>query len=268
MTNSCPIDLDVERLRAEIANLYTRVASEPDGEFHFHRGPEYAAAFLGYDMADLEALPSECSRSFAGVGNPHLIGRIHAGETVVDVGCGAGMDLLLAARRVGRAGKAVGVDMTARMLLQARSAAAAVGLDQIEIVEGDAASLPLPDASADVVISNGVLNLVPEKEKVFADIVRILRPGGRLHLADIVLDRALSEDIRSNVDLWTSCIAGALPEAELVTVLIGAGLEEAQVVQHFDCFSATSKEKVALEFGVHGVNVFARKPAMTKANSK
>lgn len=268
MANSCPIDLDVKRLRAEVAKLYTRVASEPNGEFHFHRGPKYAAAFLGYDAVELEALPSECSRSFAGIGNPHLIGPIQAGETVVDVGCGAGMDLLLAARRVGPDGKAVGIDMTVRMLVHARSAAAAVGLDQIEIVEGDAASLPLPDASADVVISNGVLNLVPEKEKAFAEIVRILRPGGRLHLADIVLDRVLSENIRGNVDLWTSCIAGALPEAELVTILTRAGLESAQVVQHFDCFSATSKEKVALEFGVHGVNVFARKPATTKVNSE
>ncbi len=266
MTNNCPIDLDVKRLRADVANLYTGVASEPDGEFHFHRGPQYAAAFLGYDADELKTLPLECSRSFAGVGNPHLIGLIHAGETVVDVGCGAGMDLLLAARRVGPAAKAIGVDMTAQMLLQARSAAAAAGLDQIEILEGDASSLPLPDGSADVVISNGALNLVPEKEKVFSEIARILRPGGRFHLADIVLERALSDDIRSNVDLWTSCIAGALAEEELVTLLTAARLEEVKVIQHFDCYCATSKEKVATEFGVHGVNVFSRKPVRTKVN--
>ena len=204
MATSCPTSLDVQRLRSEIASLYTRVASEPDGEFHFHRGPMYAAAFLGYDATELDALPAECSRSFAGIGNPHLIGPIHAGETVVDIGCGAGMDLLLAARRVGSNGRAIGIDMTPDMRDRARSAAAALALRHVEVIEGDATSLPLPDASTDVVISNGVLNLVPEKDKAFREIVRILRPGGRLQLADIVVQAPLSEDIRRNVDLWTA----------------------------------------------------------------
>jgi len=204
MSTICPIDLDVQRLRSEIATLYTRVASDPDGEFHFHRGPEYAAAFLGYDCTELKALPAQCSRSFAGIGNPHLIGPLQAGETVLDIGCGAGMDLMLAARRIGPNGKAIGIDMTPEMRDRARSAAEILGLGQVEVVEGDATSLPLPDASVDVVISNGVLNLVPEKEEAFADIVRILRPGGRLHLADIAVQAPLSEDIRRNVDLWTA----------------------------------------------------------------
>jgi arsenite methyltransferase len=204
MATSCPVDLDVARLRSEIASLYTRVASEPDGEFHFHRGPKYAAEFLGYDATELEALPAECSRSFAGIGNPHLVGPIQAGETVVDIGCGGGMDLLLAARRVGPNGKAVGIDMTPEMRDRACSAAAVLGLRHVEVLEGDATSLPLPDASVDVVISNGVLNLVPEKDKAFREIVRILRPGGRLQLADIVVHAPLSEDVRRNVDLWTA----------------------------------------------------------------
>ena len=204
MSVSCPIDLDVQRLRSEIASLYTRVASEPDGAFHFHRGPMYAATFLGYDATELDALPAECSRSFAGIGNPHLIGPIHPGETVVDIGCGAGMDLLLAARRVGSNGRAIGIDMTPDMRDRARSAATALALRHVEVIEGDATSLPLPDASIDVVISNGVLNLVPEKDKAFREIVRILRPGGRLQLADIVVQAPLSEDIRRNVDLWTA----------------------------------------------------------------
>jgi arsenite methyltransferase len=204
MATSCPIDLDVLRLRSEIASLYTRVAAQPDGEFHFHRGPAYAAAFLGYDATELEALPADCSRSFAGVGNPHLIAPIDASATVVDIGCGAGMDLLLAAHRVGGTGKAIGVDMTPDMRDRARSAAAALGLRHVGVIEGDATSLPLPDASTDVVISNGVLNLVPEKDKAFREIVRILRPGGRLQLADIVVQAPLSEDIRRNVDLWAA----------------------------------------------------------------
>jgi SAM-dependent methyltransferase len=204
MAVNCPTDLDVQRLRSEISGLYAKVANEPDGQFHFHRGPGYAAAFLGYDATELEALPDECSRSFAGIGNPHLIGTIHAGETIVDIGCGAGMDLLLAARRVGSSGKAIGIDMTPDMRDRARSAAAAVGLRHVEVMEGDAISLPLPDASVDVVISNGVLNLVPEKDKAFREIVRVLRPGGRLQFADIVVQAPLSEDVRRNVDLWTA----------------------------------------------------------------
>jgi ubiquinone/menaquinone biosynthesis C-methylase UbiE len=179
------------------------VASEPDGEFHFHRGPAYAAGFLGYCADELAALPSDCTASFAGVGNPLAIRQIRAGETVVDIGCGAGMDLLLAARRTGPTGHAIGVDMTDAMIGRARKSAAEAGMPQVEIRKGDATSLPVGDHSVDVVISNGVLNLVPEKERGFVEIIRILKPGGRLHLADIALDVELPEDARRNIDLWT-----------------------------------------------------------------
>jgi len=203
MAIACPTNLDTKTLRSEVASMYARVATAPDGNFHFHRGPQYAAEFLGYDAVELALLPMESTRSFAGVGNPFAIGPIRGGETVLDIGCGAGMDLLLAARRVGQQGVAIGVDMTEAMRQRARAAAASLGLQQVEVREGDATSLPVPDESIDVVISNGVLNLVPEKERAFAEIMRILRPGGRLQLADIVLDMELSEDIRSNIDLWT-----------------------------------------------------------------
>jgi arsenite methyltransferase len=203
MAIACPVDLNTAALRSEISSIYGRVASEPDGEFHFHRGPAYAAGFLGYSAEELAALPSDCTASFAGVGNPLAIGQIRAGETVVDIGSGAGMDLLLAARRTGPAGHAVGVDMTDAMIERARKSAAEVGMPHVEIRKGDATSLPVPDASVDVVISNGVLNLVPEKERGFAEIIRILKPGGRLHLADIALDVELPEDARRNIDLWT-----------------------------------------------------------------
>ena len=203
MAIACPIDLDTATLRCEISNIYGRVATEPAGEFHFHRGPGYAAEFLGYDADELAVLPPDCTASFAGIGNPLAIGPIHKGETVVDIGCGAGMDLLLAARRVGPDGRAIGVDMTEAMIERARSSAASAGLNHVEIRKGDATALPVTDGSVDVVISNGVLNLVPEKELGFAEIVRVLKPGGRLHLADIALDYELSEDIRRNIDLWT-----------------------------------------------------------------
>ena len=186
-----------------MSKVYSRVATDPDGDFHFHRGPEYAAEFLGYDPVELAALPSECTASFAGIANPHAIAPIQPGETVVDIGCGGGTDLLLAARRVGPNGRAIGIDMTEAMRDRALACAALSGLTNVELHLADATALPLPDASVDVVISNGVLNLVPEKEKAFAEIRRILRPGGRLQLADIVLDAELGEDVRRNIDLWT-----------------------------------------------------------------
>lgn len=199
----CPVDLDTQMLRSEVSKVYSRVVADPDGDFHFHRGPAYAAEFLGYDPAELAALPAECTASFAGVANPHAIAPLVDGETVLDIGCGAGMDLLLAARRIGPGGRAIGIDMTDAMRDRALRSAAAAGLTNVEVYLADATSLPIPDAGVDVVISNGVLNLVPEKERAFAEIRRVLRPGGRLQLADIVLDAELGEDARRNIDLWT-----------------------------------------------------------------
>jgi arsenite methyltransferase len=195
--------VDAQVVREEVSKIYSRVATDPDGDFHFHRGPAYAAEFLGYDPAELAALPSECTASFAGIANPHLIAPILPGETVLDIGCGAGTDLLLAARRVGPGGRAIGIDMTEAMLDRALASAAAAGLRNVEVHRADATALSLPDASVDVVISNGVLNLVPEKEKAFAEILRVLRPGGRLQLADIVLNAPLSAEARGDVGLWT-----------------------------------------------------------------
>jgi len=200
---ACPVDLNTAVLRSEISIVYGRVAGEPDGEFHFHRGPAYAVEFLGYDAGELAALPPDCTASFAGIGNPLAIGPIHAGERVLDIGCGAGMDLLLSAKRAGPDGHAIGVDMTRAMIQRARKSAAVAGLHQVEVREGDATALPVEDGSINVVSSNGVLNLVPEKERGFGEIVRVLRPGGRLHLADITLDVELPEDARRNIDLWT-----------------------------------------------------------------
>jgi arsenite methyltransferase len=204
MATSCPIGFDARGLRAEVARMYAAVARDPAGEFHFHRGPGYAAEVLGYDPAELAALPAATTAAFAGVGNPLAIGPLVAGEVVIDVGCGAGTDLLLAARRVGARGRAIGVDMTAEMREQARASAARAGLDHVEVLAGDAQALPVPDRSADVVISNGVINLTTDKLEAFAEIHRVLRPGGRLQLADIVVGSELSEAVRNDVDLWAS----------------------------------------------------------------
>jgi SAM-dependent methyltransferase len=204
MATSCPIGFDANGLRAEVAKMYAALARDPDGEFHFHRGPRYAADLLGYDIAELEALPASTTAAFAGVGNPLAIGAIATGETVVDVGCGAGTDLLLAARRVGAAGRAIGIDMTEAMREQAAAAAASIGLEQVDVRIGDAEALPVDDAVADVVISNGVINLTTDKAEAFGEIYRALRPGGRLQLADIVVAAELPESVRDDIDLWAS----------------------------------------------------------------
>ena len=203
MAVTCPIDFDVASLRAEVQAMYSRVATAPDGEFHFHRGPDYAATMLGYDAAELGALPQDVTSSFAGVGNPHAIAGIPAGATVVDIGCGAGTDLLLAARRTGPKGRAIGVDMTEAMRRRASQGAAACGLLNVELRNGDATRLPIDAASADVVISNGVLNLVPEKERAVDEIARVLKPGGRVQIADIIIGEVLPDSALRDIDLWT-----------------------------------------------------------------
>jgi len=203
MEISCPVDLDVARLRAEVQSMYTRVAAEPDGEFHFHRGPDYAAGRLGYDQRELALLPASVTASFAGIGNPHLIQPLDAGATVLDMGCGAGTDLLLAAMHVGSTGRAIGVDMTESMAARARAGAAAAGLPNVDVRLGDATALPVSDGSIDVLISNGVFNLVPDKERALAEMFRVVAPGGRLQIADIVLGAELDAAAKRDVDLWT-----------------------------------------------------------------
>lgn len=196
--------VDVHRLRDAVSALYARVATEPDGQFHFHRGPEYAVTVLQYDRDELASIPEISTRSFAGAANPHLIDRLHEGEVVLDVGSGAGTDLLLSARRIGAGGRAIGVEMTEQMIARCRAAIAASGLTNVEVRRGDAEALPLEDASVDAVISNGVLNLVPHKELAFREILRVLRPGGRLLLGDIVVSMEIPSGMRENVDLWTA----------------------------------------------------------------
>jgi SAM-dependent methyltransferase len=203
MPVACPITLDREKLKSEVRAVYARVAENPQGDFHFHRGPEYAAEFLGYDLAELRALPATATAPFAGVGNPLLMEQLPAGATVIDLGSGAGMDCLLAGRRVGTAGRVIGIDMTDAMLARARHGAAEARLPQVRFEKADITALPVGPESVDVVISNGVINLLPDKTGVFSELYRVVRPGGRLQFADIVIGTELSEDARNNIDLWT-----------------------------------------------------------------
>ena len=203
MAVSCPVDLDTGRLRHEIQAIYARVANDPSSEFHFHRGPAYAAERLGYAASALARLPAEATASFAGVANPLRMAALPPGATVVDVGCGAGMDLMLAAGAVGPGGRAIGVDMTESMADQARAAAGALGFTQVDVRAGDALDLPVESASADFVITNGVLNLAPDKGRAFGEVFRVLKPDGQFLYADIIVASELSESTRRDIDLWT-----------------------------------------------------------------
>ncbi len=262
MAITAPSGFDVARLRDAIRTTYERVARDPSGAFHFHRGHAYAVERLGYDDAELAALPRESTARFAGVGNPLSIGAIAPGETVLDHACGAGVDLLLAARRVGPSGLAIGVDITVGMRAVAARAALEAGLDdRVEIRAGSYEHLPVDSESVDVVISNGVVNLSPDKRQVFAEMWRVLRPGGRLYLADVVVARELRLETRLRPELWAACIAGALPESELVTLGNEVGFVDARLGARFDCFEGTSAEHVvSRDLHVHGRNFFARKP--------
>jgi arsenite methyltransferase len=202
MTTDCDLTFDRERLKQEIRTTYGRVAEEPDGDFHFHRGPEYAASMLGYDRAELDALPHSITAPFAGVGNPFHAGTLPSAARVIDLGSGSGMDCLLAASRVGPKGEVVGFDMTDAMLRKAAAGAATIGADNVRFDKADISDLPLADASVDVAISNGVINLSPEKERVFAELYRVLRPGGRVQFADIVIEAELSAAARNDIELW------------------------------------------------------------------
>lgn len=261
MASQSPPGFDVGRLRQLVQNTYASVADDPDGAFHFHRGPAYAARLLGYDAEELATLPERSAARFAGVGNPLAIGPIHPGETVLDHACGAGMDLLLAARRVGRAGRAIGVDMTPAMREVAAASASAAGLEQVDIRAGFFEELPVARESVDVVLSNGVVNLSPDKERVFAEIYRVLVPGGRLYLADVVVQRELRLATRQQPELWAACIAGALPEGQLLELARNCGLTDVRVTHRYDSFADTSaRAKVSADLRVGAVGLFATKP--------
>jgi SAM-dependent methyltransferase len=195
--------VEVEVLRDEIQKTYTEVSTEPGEDFIFPTGRAWAED-LGYPQPELSNVPDSSVGSFAGVANPHSLGRIEEGVVVLDLGCGAGTDLLIAAQMVGESGHVIGVDMTPAMLRVAAASAREMGIaDRVELHESLIEHLPLPDAEVDIVISNGVIDLVPDKDAVFAEIDRVLKPGGRLQIADVVIHKEVSEDARKRIDLWT-----------------------------------------------------------------
>jgi arsenite methyltransferase len=196
------IGLDVKLLKREIKKTYAAVSQEPEKDFVFPTGRAWALD-LGYPPDLLARVPDAAAESFAGVANPFALGPLAPGERVLDLGCGAGTDSLVAAQMIGPQGRLSGLDMTPEMLAKARSATAEMGATNVEFLDGEAESLPFADEAFDVVISNGVIDLIPDKDAVFAEIHRVLAGGGRIQVADVTIQSPVSEEGRRNIDLWT-----------------------------------------------------------------
>lgn len=244
--------------------MYTAVATEPGRGFHFPTGRE-ACEFVGYPAEQLDALPPTAVESFAGVGYPFAAQVVRPGDTVLDVGSGSGTDVLIASRLTGPAGRVHALDMTAAMRAKLLTNVEAAGIDNVEILDANAESIPLPTASVDVVTSNGVLNLVPDKPRAVAEIFRVLGPGGRVQIADIVLMSVPSEACRSHPELWAECVVGATTEDAFLDQFRSAGFVDVEVLSHLDYFAAsTSAEtrKVAGSFGARTVVMRGVKPAV------
>lgn len=234
-----------------VSEMYTDVANDPSKGFHFPTGRP-ACLFVGYPAEQLDAIPETAVESFAGVGYPFSAGVIRPGDCVLDIGSGSGTDLLISSRLVGPQGKVFGLDMTKAMLQKARANATRMGASNVEFLEGNAEKIPLPDGSVDVVTSNGVLNLVPDKPQAFSEICRLLRPGGRVQIADIVLGKPIKSESRNNPRLWAECIVGAVMEEEYLEMFRRAGLQEVIAIGHIDYFSKSAEadtREVAASYG-------------------
>ncbi|WP_129667232.1 methyltransferase domain-containing protein [Phytoactinopolyspora endophytica] len=245
-----------------VRTMYTAVADQPEQEYHFPTGRR-ALEYVGYPPEYLDRLPDGALESFAGVGYPFAAGMVRPGDVVVDIGSGSGTDLLLATLLVGPAGRAIGVDMTAAMREKCLAIARSAGLDNVEVLDGNAEKIPLPDASVDVVTSNGVINLVPNKPAAITEIHRVLRPGGRVQLADIVVADLPSAECRAKPQLWAECIVGATTQADYLDMFRAAGFDGVERLGELDYFAAStssSTRQTADGFGAHSMVMRATKP--------
>lgn len=254
------ITVDVEELEAKVKGMYRDVALDPAGDFHFELGGEMAQR-LGYDASILAEVPAGAVDSFAGVGFFFDLADLSAGEEVLDLGSGSGMDVFYAAQLVGTSGRAVGIDFTPEQLAKARRLADEGGFDHVEFVQGSIEQVPFEDASFDCIISNGVINLAPDKARVFAEAARLLRPGGRLALADIVTERQLKEAIVCDTDLWASCIGGASQQDAYRDAIQAAGLEFADYRENAYSFISRQAVNASAKYGVRSVSLVASKPS-------
>lgn len=247
---------------AAVQNMYTEVATQPDKEYHFPLGLE-AVTYVGYPEEDIAKLPPTAVESFAGVGYPFAADVIRPGHTVLDIGSGSGTDVLYASLKVGPQGKVYGLDFTPAMIEKARENIDRMGAGNVEIVEGTLPDIPLPNASVDVATSNGVLNLVPDKAAAFQEIFRILKPGGWLQLADIVVQEDVASVCGLNPQLWADCIGGAAVEGEYLQTIEEAGFVDVRVLNRLDYFAKSSSvatKRLTKTFGAESVVVVAGKP--------
>lgn len=251
--------LDTRDLERRVKEMYREVAEEPFKEFHFETGRALAER-LGYPTGELDAIPAEAIDSFAGVGYYFDLARIGPGEIVVDLGSGSGMDSFLAARQVGGSGRAIGIEMTEAQLAKARRLAADHGFSNVEFVEAHIEQIPLPDATADVVISNGVINLAPDKARVFAEAARVTRPGGRLAIADIATSTQLPLSVTCDASLWAACIGGAMQRDAYREAMEVAGFELADLKENDQYrFVSERAENATKKYGVKSVSLLAVK---------
>ena len=253
-----------ERILEAVRAMYTEVAACPGKVFHFPTGRP-ACLLVGYPEGQLDSIPTTAVESFAGVGYPFAADVVRTGHHVLDVGSGSGTDALIAARMVGGEGRVYALDMTESMRAKLNANAAEAALANVTVLAGEAEQIPLPDASVDVVTSNGVLNLVPDKRRALAEIARVLRPGGFLQLADIVLSRPISQKSRENPRLWAECIVGAVREDDYLKMLEDLGFVDVAALRHLDYFAASSSvdtRKVAASFGAESIVLRAAKPAV------
>jgi arsenite methyltransferase len=251
--------VDGERLEAEVKAMYRHVARGDDAELHFHVGRAVAEE-LGYPHSLLDAIPAEALGSFAGVGYHLDLAALQPGEAVLDLGSGSGTDLFCAAALVGERGWVAGVDITEEQLAKAGRLRDEAGLSRVELVEAHIEELPFEEGSFDAVISNGVINLSPRKDLVFAEAARVLRPGGRLAISDMVSGRALKERTRRNVDLWAACIAGAVPRAQYLEAIAGQGLRIGHLRRNDYRFTSERALEACSIYEVESVSLVAAKP--------
>ena len=252
--------VDRDLLEAKVREMYRQVAKEDEAELHFAVGRQLALR-VGYPQEILDAIPAEALASFAGVGYHLDLARLVPGEQVLDLGSGSGTDVFCAALQVGTSGRVVGVDFTDEQIQKASRLRDCENFAQAEFVDGSIDDLPFEDASFDAVISNGVINLSPVKNRVFAEMARVLRPGGRVAIADIVSGRALKERTRRNVELWAACIAGAIPRDSYLGALEGAGFRIEEVrTNDYDFISERALDACST-YGVESISLAATKLA-------
>ena len=253
-----PATVDTKELEGKVKDMYRHVAEQPHGAYHFEMGRPLAQR-LGYPSDVLDRIPEGAIESFAGVGYFFDLAGLCEGESVVDLGSGSGMDVFFAASRVGISGRVVGVDFTVEQLEKARRLAEQAGFDQVEFREGRIETLPAEDESFDCAISNGVINLAPEKEQVFREVARVLKGGGRLAIADIVSEQELKESIVCDADLWASCIGGAAQQDAYRRAIQSAGLRIEGILENPYEFISDRARDASAKYGVKSVSLLAVK---------